>query len=337
MTLKSRLIGSAGLLLVLSAQALANDSTAELAAGGLVMTKNEAIELRSEDLFLSAESVRVNYRFLNTAPQDVTVTVAFPMPDITVQSSDDNFSVPTDSPTNLLGFRTLVDGTPVRAELEQQVIKNGKDRTALLHELGIPLAPHLAATNKVLDRLPKARQEQLLRLGLAIPDDYDVGKGMEHHLAATWTLKSTYHWTQRFPAGRELTVAHQYQPAVGASAATLWGSPEWSKNPEYAEQRRHYCVDDAFIAAAGRARRPGDDGPPFSELRIEYILTTGANWKGPIKDFRLVVDKGKPANLVSFCGEGVRKIGPTTFEARYRDYTPKRDLAVLILVRQARD
>lgn len=337
MHMKSTLIGSASLLLVLAAQTMANDSTAELAAGGLVMTKNEAIELRSEDLFLSAETVRVNYRFINTTPRDVTVTVAFPMPDITVRTFDDNLGVPTDSPTNLLGFQTLVDGQTVRAELEQKVIKNGQDRTALLRELGIPLAPHLASTNHALDRLPKARQEQLLRLGLAIPDDYDAGKGMEHHLAATWTLKSTYHWTQRFPAGRELTVEHRYQPAVGTSTATMWGSPDWPQDPEYAAQRRHYCVDDAFIAAAERARRPGDFGPPFSEQRIEYVLKTGANWKGPIQDFRLVVDKGKPANLVSFCGEGVRKIGPTTFEARYSDYTPKRDLAVLILVRQARD
>lgn len=49
-----------------------------------------------------------------------------------------------------------------------------------------------------------------------------------------------------------------------------------------------------------------------------------------------MVDKGAPANLVSFCGEGVRKIGPTTFEVRYRDYTPQRDLSVLILVRHPR-
>ena len=199
--MKSTLIGSASLLLVLSVQAMANDSTAELAAGGLVMTKNEVIALRSEDLFLSAETVRVNYRFVNTASQDVTVRVAFPLPDITVRTSDDNLGVPTDNPTNLLGFRTLVDGTPVTAELEQQVIKNGKDRTALLREFGIPLAPHLAATNQALDRLPTARQEQLLRLGLAIPDDYDVGKGMEHHLAATWTLKSTYSLDPNVPGG----------------------------------------------------------------------------------------------------------------------------------------
>ncbi len=337
MTIKLTLSISVSLILVLPAQAMANDSTSELAAGGLVMTKNEAIELRSEDLFISAKRVRVQYQFVNTAPQDVTVTVAFPMPDLTVLSSDEMLGVPTDSPTNILGFKTLVDGKPVTAELEQKVIRNGKDRTALLRDLGIPLAPHLAATNHALDRLPTAQQDQLLRLGLAAPDDYDNGKGMEHHLAATWTLKSTYYWTQTFPAGRELTVEHQYQPAVGASASTLWGSLDWPKDPNYAAQRRHYCVDDPFVAAAEHTRRPRDFGPPFSEQRIEYILTTGANWKGPIKDFRLVVDKGEPANLVSFCGEGVRKIGPTTFEVRYSDYTPKRDLSVLILVRHPRD
>jgi hypothetical protein len=328
---------SVSLVLVLSAQAMANDSTAELGAGGLVMTRNDAIELRSEDLYISAQTVRVHYRFVNTGPQDVAVTVAFPMPDITVQGSDATPGVPTQSPTNLLGFETLVDGKPVMAELEQSAIRDGKEQTMLLRKLGIPLAPHLAATNQALDRLPTADQEELLRLGLAVPDDYDAGQGMEHHLAATWTLKSTYYWTQTFPAGRELTVEHHYQPAVGASASTLWGTQDWPKDPEYEAQRHHYCVDEGFVAAAEHARHPGDFGPPFSEERIEYILTTGANWKGPIQDFRLVVDKGAPANLVSFCGEGVRKTGPTTFEARYRDYTPQRDLSVLILVRQPRD
>ena len=64
---------------------------------------------------------------------------------------------------------------------------------------------------------------------------------------------------------------------------------------------------------------------------VEYILTTGANWAKPIGDFRLVVDKGKPGNLVSFCGEGVRKISPTQFEMRKRNWRPTRDLEVLIL------
>lgn len=34
---------------------------------------------------------------------------------------------------------------------------------------------------------------------------------------------------------------------------------------------------------------------------------------------------------MSFCGEGVRKIGPTQFEFRKTDYLPDSDFAVLIL------
>jgi hypothetical protein len=35
----------------------------------------------------------------------VTTLVAFPMPDITVEDSTSNISIPTDDPQNLLGFR----------------------------------------------------------------------------------------------------------------------------------------------------------------------------------------------------------------------------------------
>src|SRR5271169_1098724 len=131
----------------------ANDSTAELAAGGLVMTKSPAIEMRSEDLFISEKAVRVRYRFANTSAKDVTVTVAFPMPDITTNGFDDTLSIPTKNPRNILGFSTTVDGRPVAAGVEQKALKDGVDRTAYLTALGVPLAPHLDATNKVLNAL----------------------------------------------------------------------------------------------------------------------------------------------------------------------------------------
>ena len=80
---------------------------------------------------------------------------------------------------------------------------------------------------------------------------------------------------------------------------------------------------DAFSVAAS----------PFFERRIAYVLTTGANWAGPIGDFHLVVDKGAPDSLVSFCGDGVKKISPTQFELRHANFTPSRDLNILILYR----
>jgi len=37
--------------------------------------------------------------------------------------------------------------------------------------------------------------------------------------------------------------------------------------------------------------------------------------------------------LVSFCGEDVKKIGPTTFEMVKTDYWPEREIEILILNR----
>ena len=60
------------LALVLAGAAGANDSTAGLATGGLVLTKNADIEMRSEKLYISDKQVRVDYQFLNTSAKDVT-------------------------------------------------------------------------------------------------------------------------------------------------------------------------------------------------------------------------------------------------------------------------
>jgi hypothetical protein len=318
--------------------AAANDSSAEMPAGGLVLTKNASIEMRGEDLYISARQVRVRYRFANTSGKDVTILVAFPMPDITTNGVEDMISVPTKSPTNILGFSTTVDGRPVHAQVEQKVLKNGVDRTAYLRALSVPLAPHLRSTAAALDRLPKARQDELLKLGLAAPDDYDAGKGYEHHLGPTWTLKTTFFWRQTFPAGREIEVDHRYQPSVGESVGTAWQDPTYAAASQHAGARRRYCIDDDFLAGIARARqarkpagKPPVVGAGMSELRIDYVLSTGANWKAPIGDFRMVVDKGDPANRISFCADGVRKISSTQFEVRHANFTPVRDVEILIL------
>ena len=90
------------------------------------------------------------------------------------------------------------------------------------------------------------------------------------------------------------------------------------------------------FASARKAQKPDAGGAfvaPLFERRIAYVLTTGANWSGPIGDFRLTVDKGEPDSLVSFCADGVKKIAPTVFEVRHANFTPTRDLDVLILYR----
>jgi hypothetical protein len=168
-----------------------------------------------------------------------------------------------------------------------------------------------------------------VKLGLAAVDEYDDGRGWEKHLVPAWTVKETWHWEQVFPAGRDLVVEHSYTPGTGGSVGTGLAMTDFRASPEGRRMIAEHCVDAAFLAGVDRlARRAGGTVP---EQRIGYVLTTGGNWRSPIGRFRLVVDKGAPNNLVSFCGERIRKIAPTRFETVRTNWRPDRDLKVLIV------
>jgi hypothetical protein len=315
--------------------ATANDTAAELATGGIVLTKNADIEMLSEHLHISSQQIRVRYRFYNTSPKEVTILVAFPMPDITVEDSDKNISIPTHHPQNLLGFSTFVKDKPITARVEQKVFARGVDRTADLRRLKIPLAPHLHATAEALNRLPQSAQDELVNLGLADVEKRDVGKDTETHLLPRWTLKTTYYWKETFPAHTEVTVLHRYKPSIGWSGQTLLGDPATTNEDWFSEYQRKYCIDRDLVASVERAQRMEKvmGGAPFSEERISYLLSTAANWSRPIQDFLLIIDKGDRSNLVSFCAQGTRKISPTQFEVHKTNFVPDSDLHVLILRR----
>ncbi|MBZ9937659.1 DUF4424 domain-containing protein [Mesorhizobium sp. BR1-1-16] len=318
------------LALAMPCAAEANDSTAELGAGGLVYVTTEAIHMTSEDLFISMDAVRVRYTFENVSDKDVTTLVAFPMPDIK-GALDFIEAVPVDDPVNFLGFKTVVDGKPVDAKVQQRASAIGVDQTAYLQALGVPLAPQLTATRDALDALPKEKWEGLINLGLAIPDTFDAGKGWEYHLAPNWRLSTAYYWEQTFPAKKTVVVEHSYKPSVGTTAGTIFSDGNLAANDAFPGYQQKYCTDKSFVAAARKAAasHTGDDF--LMENRIDYILTTAANWAGSIEKFHLTIDKGAPGNLVSFCGEGVKKTGPTTFEMSATDFYPEHDLSILIL------
>lgn len=334
--MKRWLSGAALAALLCAGSALANDSTAELAAGGLILKTTDSIEMRSEDLFISQKEVVVKYRFQNTSSAPVSTVVAFPMPDIGGEGffESDN-GLPSDDATNLLQFHTLVDGKPVKAQVEQKALVKGIDHTDWLKARGVPLAAHRPEAEAAMDRLSAADKAEAERLGLAWINEYDAGKGWEKHWAPAWVLKTTFYWTQTFEPGTVVEVEHRYKPAVGGSVDTLIGTAMWKEDTDGAasDYRRRYCLEGDIIAAVDRkrAKAPEYGMSGYTEKRIAYVLKTGANWAKPIGDFRLVVDKGAADNLVSFCASGVKKIGPTRFEVVKKDYRPTNDLDILIL------
>jgi hypothetical protein len=308
--------------------AFANDSSAEKAAGGLILRQDRDIDMVSEDLYVSPTQVRVRYVFRNRAPQARRITVAFPMPDRDMlYEMESEVAYPS-------GFHTLVDGRPVRMSVERRAMVNGVDRTAELTRLGLPVAPPAGQrayqVAQRIERLPRAAQERLARVGLLDADSLHADRPQ---VLPAWTVKETWHWDQLFPAGRDLRVEHRYAPGLGGTAGVPLGSREWRNGEDGRAYQREFCTDAAFLAAldrmTARAERTQRDYP--MEGRLRYILTTGGNWRSPIGDFRLVVDKGDPNTIVSFCGEGVRRISPTQFEVRHRNWRPDRDLAVLLV------
>jgi Domain of unknown function (DUF4424) len=315
--------------------AAASDPMTELAAGGLVLAKSADLEMRAEELAISPKQVRVSYRFYNGSPNDVKTTVAFAMPDIAVADAAATLPLPTDDPQNLLGFSARVDGTPVSAHAVQKVFARGADRTAELERMKVPLAPHLRATDKALNKLSPADWEEARRIGLADVEEYSVGAGMRKQLSPRWTLKTTYLWEQTFPAGKEVVIEHSYKPSIGKSAQTLLADPDAIDQPWLKTYMRKYCLERDFMGAVENARQavrsPRD--APFSEERMTYLLATASDWAKPIGEFRLIVDMGDPANLVSFCMDGAKKIGPTRYEVRKTEFVPQDDLHILILKR----
>src|SRR5438105_6267903 len=147
-----------------SSSSRANDTSAELAIGGLVFTKNSDVSIESENLAITPDTVTVRYVFLNQSPNPVTLTVAFPLPDIDLIDAE-SVAFPTSDPVNFVGFSTKVDGKPVNFTVNQRAFLNNKEVTAALRAMGIPILPIGAQQSKITE-LPQQTRDRAVAEGL---------------------------------------------------------------------------------------------------------------------------------------------------------------------------
>lgn len=306
------------------APALADDSSAALKAGGLVLTKQADIRMASEDLFISPKEVKVRYEFANDGKTDVETVVAFPMPDIDVREFwYEPLGTTLDRAPNFMGFALTVDGRKVEAAPDERAVLDGRDVTAKVRAAGLPINIVGRTLVDRIDKMPVAERKRLAGQGILEMDGDDA----HPH----WIAKTSFWWHQKFPAGKTVVIEHRYQPVTGQF---FFGENDLTdKERDYA---KYYCIDPA-TAARVRAKiakldKSGANGLYLTGYQTEFVLKTAANWKGPIGHFRLTLDKLAPGNVLSLCWDGaLRKTGATTFESVRDRFAPARDVRLLVL------
>jgi Domain of unknown function (DUF4424) len=334
--------------LLLASPALANDGFGGLSATGLTFDQTDAVAMEEERLFISIDTVAVDYVFRNITGTDVTGEVIFPLPPVAVWSTYESMmNLPEDlGAEDLVGFTATVDGQPVQvmidriavvedgfdeaSPLSKQYDNPGRDVTADLERLGIPLTLDLGQVRDLLLSFDDDKRNELAALGLAEYYAGDPANDIPPEVWGAWSIVTRYHWTQTFPAGKVLKVSHSYtnRPPGGLF---YWSDPPEEYQTDLVDQ---YCIDGGTSKALVKAltNPQGDEfGSYGTAWNISYVLRTANSWAGPIGKFTLTLDKGDPKNVISLCADGVRKTGPTTFVVEKTNYTPDRDLEVLVV------
>lgn len=313
-------------LLALAVPALGNDSEAAISLGEIELVENRDISMDSEDLYISKDEVRVRYRYTNHSDRDQTLTISFPLPPI--RADDEAIYGDRMIPDfTTLKFHTEVDGKPVQFKIVKRAEVKGRDATTRVQELGWPIEWITGSGDQpdFVKGLTPTQSARLVAEGLLRKDD--AGK-----VWPAWDVVTHVTRQQIFPAHRSVEVTHRYAPMIGGSVG---GMLDPSLRKSYPEHLAQYCVDKGFLRAfdakQAARRKTHPDTISYQETWIGYILSSGRNWRGPIGQFRLVVDKGRPENLVSFCMSGVKRISPTRFEVRKTNFEPKGDLDILIV------
>jgi hypothetical protein len=148
-----------------------------------------------------------------------------------------------------------------------------------------------------------------------------------------WTVEIKYHWTQKFPANSSVTIKHSYTPYYGG---------EYQIFQEYENEvtgdigvAKSSCLDPKIEKAIKKKiMAKVKETHQLISLNydwVSYILTTANNWKKPIKDSHLIIEKPENA-ITSLCFDHkLIKTSPTRVEARIKSFIPKKDLKVYFI------
>lgn len=286
----------------------ANDSSAVLKGGGLVLLKSDKIKMVSETLIIRPDQISVGYQFSNITALPVSMRIAFPLPEISFEDAYLNHpSFPNETSSNFVGFETLVDGQPVEMESEHRFWVGKMDVTKDYLEHGFPTSmadptffTKADASQKFIEKMRALESPGLVQ-------------------------KTIFHWRQEFPPEKKLSISHRYKPVAGKSIIYAQDMHKLLQG----RWRMNYCADG--ILTAEILKTVHENKLNFIQ-EVDYVLTTGGNWKGTIESFRLRVEGQNMLPYALFClPDGKKGFFGKTFDLSHSDFVPRNELKVLFL------
>jgi hypothetical protein len=171
-----------------------------------------------------------------------------------------------------------------------------------LLDAGVPLLAG-PAEEPIWQNLPPAVQTTLEARGLLDGD------------TALWTYQANFAWDQAFEPG-ETRVEISYAPVFEYQGEAR------SVADKASAATQAYCIDDALRRASALI-------PAADLYTVTHLNAPAGRWRGPVGQYRLVVDKQAVADLVAFCPLAAKKIAPTTFEWTAKNFTLGSQTSVL--------
>lgn len=318
--------------------ARANDGFGGLGGSGLQFDRSAAVRLVSEDLSLSLGQIEVEDVLHNPGASALRGTLRVALPPLalaTLAAADFALTREELNRTNIVDFTARVDGRPVAVTVDRVALlvpdeadprpsstaldPPGEEVTALLARYDIPLSLDYDTVVAALDGLPQDARDTLEAAHAA---------AFAGGARPLWAISERYSWSQTLPAGGALRITTRYR-AVPSGGIFLWRGPQ-----EQAALVARYCIDKK-TAKAIRAALPRDTESDGTSLGTAYYLDYAppdtTRWAGPIGRFKLTIDKDQAVNVLALCLDGLKKSGATAVALDKRNFTPPRDLRLLII------
>lgn len=340
----------------------ANDTKIAVASGGIVIEQKDAdIEMVSEKLEISPKNITVKYTFFNHG-NTKKIKVGFPLPRspylmenngghpyakwdeaqlaLRTLYGDDNTKgfqglEQQLKESEIIDFTVFVNGKSIRFECHRRALdQKGNDITTKLKNYRIPLSS--AYLRGFIEKPPMlllpGLKETLRHLNL-----------LDKNELPNWFLHTTYAWEQEYLGKQTTIVEHSYTPSTGLYWIDLSAFNDLKNLKEHSDLDRHpplnlekSTVDKDHFKKFMKnwALQYKDKISKLKLLReIQYVLKTGANWKGPIANFELVITPENANDLVIIEGEHPmrrhKKKGICT--VRFRNFHPKENLRIWII------